>query len=291
MPQAAAMPLSARARSFTERHARRRVNDVCAPPRLEVGPDARGWNGSTRVAVLVHWSADGTVSRSVSETLQQLERLGYLTAVASTCEAPGPLRWPHGRPDDVAVYRRPNVGIDFGTWGAMLTALPGLRSAERVLLTNDSLLGPFAAIDGIIRDYESAPCDVWGLVSSNQMSPHVQSHFVGYRGGVLTDAPLVHFWSNIRLQPSKEAMIKRYERGLYPLLQRVGYRLGVGFPWQSVVTNGQNPTIMGWRRLLAEGFCWVKRELLWKPYPLLTDAADVPAVVTQRFGTDVREWV
>jgi hypothetical protein len=48
---------------------------------------------------------------------------------------------------------------------------------------------------------------------------------------------------------------------------------------------------MGWRRLLAEGFCWVKRELLWKPYPLLTDAADVPAVVTQRFGTDVREWV
>jgi lipopolysaccharide biosynthesis protein len=279
------------ARGTADRYTRRRVNDLCAPPLREAGPDVREWTGAARVAVLVHWSADGSVSRSVSETVQQLDRMGYRVAIGSTCEAPGPLTWQHGRPDSVAVYRRPNVGIDFGTWGAMLTAYPGLRSADRVLLLNDSLVGPFAPIDGIIGAFEGADCDVWGLVDSNQMSPHFQSHFVGYRGGVLTDAPLVHFWSNIRLQRSKETMIRRYERGLYPLLQRVGYRLGVGFPWQRVVANGQNPTIHGWRRLLAHGFPWVKRELIWKPYHLLTDADDVPAVVAQRFGADISEWL
>ncbi len=288
---AAPATTASRARSAMQRYARRRVNDVCAPPRRESGPDVRDWRGCDRVAVLVHWSADGAVSRSVSQTVQQLDRLGYRIAVASTCESPEPLSWHHGRPDSVAVYRRPNLGIDFGTWGAMLSAFPVLRGADRVLLLNDSLVGPFAPLDDIIAGFESAPGDVWGLVDSNQMSPHFQSHCVGYRDGVLTDAPLVHFWSNIRLLPSKESMIKRYERGLYPLLQRVGYRLAVGFPWQLVVANGQNPTIHGWRRLLGHGFPWVKRELIWKPYHLLTDADDVPAVVAQRFGADVQEWL
>lgn len=279
-----------RASAFLDRHARRKVNEICQPPRHEAGPDVRSWAGAPRVAVMVHWSDDGRVSRSVSQFVQELARLDYRTVVASTCEAPGPLQWPHGRPEDVAVYRRPNVGIDFGTWGAMLTHYPVLRTAQRALLVNDSMLGPFSPIDGIVADFESAPCDVWGLVSTNQMSPHFQSHFVGYKDGILTDAPLAHFWSTIRLQPTKEAMIKRYERGLYPLLQRCGYRLGVGFPWQQVVQNGANPTIMGWRRLLDLGFPWVKRELLWRPYPLLTDAADVAAVVRQRFGQDIGQW-
>lgn len=280
-----------RVRGAMQRHTRRLVNEVCPPPRWESGPDAREWAGAERIAVLVHWSADGSVSRSVSELVQQLDRNGYLVAVGSTCESAEPLVWSHGRPDTVAVYRRPNVGIDFGTWGAMLSAYPRLRNAPNVLLLNDSLVGPFAPLEGILARFEQADCDVWGLVDSNQMSPHFQSHFVGYRGGVLTDPPLAHFWSSIRLQPSKATMIRRYERGLHPLLQRVGYRLGVGFPWQQVVANGQNPTIHGWRRLLDHGFPWVKRELIWKPYPLLTDAGDVPGEVVRRFGTDPAEWL
>jgi lipopolysaccharide biosynthesis protein len=276
---------------WVRRHARRRVNDVCRPPQHESGPDVRDFAGAARVAVMVHWSADGSVSRSVTESCRQLSELGYHVAVCSTCEAAGPLRWQHGKPDSVAVYRRPNVGIDFGTWGAMLTQYPELRRSANVLLLNDSLIGPFSSLGPIVGGFEASGADVWGLVDSNQMSPHFQSHFVGYRGGVLTDPPLVHFWSSIRLQPTKELMIKRYERGLHPLLQLVGYRLATGFPWQDVVANGQNPTIMGWRRLLAFGFPYVKRELVWKPYHLLTDAEDVDSVIRARFGQEVRAWV
>lgn len=276
---------------WLQRHARRRVVDVCDPPVLESGPDVRGWVGADRLAVMVHWSADGTVSRSVSRTVQQLHDRGYLVAVCSTCEAPGPLRWGPGRPDDVAVYRRPNIGIDFGTWSAMLTAFPGLRGGGRVLLLNDSLLGPFSDLGPILDRFESSPADVWGLVDSNQMARHFQSHFVGYQSGVLCDAPLTHFWTSIRLQPTKELMIKRYELGLYPLLERVGYRLDAGFRWQDVVSNGRNPTIHGWRRLLDHGFPYVKRELVWKPNRQVTDADEVASVVQRRFGQDVLAWV
>lgn len=282
---------SSAARQWVFRHARRRVVDVCQGPALESGPDVRAWSGADRVAVMVHWSADGTVSRSVSQTVAQLRGLGYLVAVCSTSEAPRALQWNHGKPDDVAVYRRPNVGIDFGTWSAMLTAFPGLRGGARVLLLNDSLLGPFIDLAPVIDRFESSQADVWGLVNSNQMSQHFQSHFVGYRGGVLCDPPLAHFWSSVRLQPTKETMITRYERGLYPLLDRVGYRLGAGFRWQDVVANGRNPTIHGWRRLLEHGFPYVKRELVWKPHPQVTDAHDVAAVVRRKFGQDVHSWV
>jgi lipopolysaccharide biosynthesis protein len=284
-------PALGRGSDWLHRHARSRVNDLSSPPQLEAGPDIRGWSGLDRVAIVVHWSADGSVSRSVSQYVQQLTGLGYKVAVCSTSEAPAPLSWRFGRPADVAVYRRPNIGIDFGTWGAMLSSFPRLRAADKVLLLNDSLVGPFASIDPIITSFEEATCDVWGLISSNQMSPHFQSHFVGYKQGVLTDAPLVHFWTNVRLQPTRDRLISRYERGLSRLALRVGYRLGVGFPWHWVVQARQNPTILGWRRLLQYGFPWVKRELVWKPYPHLTDAADVAEVVRQRFGEDVHAWL
>lgn len=277
--------------AWLDRHLRRRVTDVCAPPVLESGPDVRAWSGVERVAVMVHWSADGSVSRSVSETVGQLTRLGYQVAVCSTCESPSRLVWEHGRPDSTAVYRRPNIGIDFGTWSAMLGAFPRLRAADKVLLLNDSLVGPFEPIDPIVAKFESAVCDVWGLISTNQQSPHFQSHFVGYKSGVLTDSPLIRFWSNVRLQPTKRDMIRKYERGLFPLLVRVGYRLDVGYPWHWVVQAHQNPTIMGWRRLLEYGFPWIKRELLWNPYPHLTDSADVRDVVRQRFGVEVDAWL
>ena len=198
--------------AWTQRHLRRRVNDICGPPRREVGPDARGWDGADRIAIMVHWSADGVVSRSVSETVGQLDGLGYQVAVVSTCDAPGLLRWPHGRPDGAAVYRRPNVGIDFGSWGAMLSALPMLRKAGKVLLLNDSMVGPFAPMDSLIESFEHANCDVWGLASTTQIAPHFQSSFIGYKGGVLADGPLAAFWTDVRLQPSKEVMIKRHAR-------------------------------------------------------------------------------
>ena len=268
-----------------------RVVDACEPPRLERGPAIEDWGDPGSVALLVHWSATPLVSRSVSRSIAEFVAAGYQVAFCSAAEVPQPLDWPHGLPDGVSVYRRPNVGYDFGSWAAMLAAHPGLSAAGRVVLANDSLVGPFATIAPILGRFDAAECDVWGLIGTNQDGEHLQSHFVGYRDGALQHPAVHDFWQGVRLQRTKLAIIRRYEIGLAPVLRRAGLRVSAGFPWELVVQPRQNPTIFGWRRLLQWGFPWVKRELVLRPHPQVPDAPDVRQVVLDRFGQDVLAWL
>jgi hypothetical protein len=56
------------------------------------------------------------------------------------------------------------------------------------------------------------------------------------------------------------------------------------------VSDGQNPTILGWRRLLDAGFPFVKRQLLREPQ-VAPDAVEIPEHLLSRYGVAVREWV
>lgn len=270
---------------------RPRVVSVSESPRLESGPAVSSWPNPGSVAILAHWSQRPIVSRSVSESARQFVERGYRVAVCSSCESAAPLEWPHGLPAGVAVYRRPNVGYDFGTWASMLHAFPALKSLRHVLLLNDSMVGPFAAIAPILERFEQDDSAVWGLVSTTQDAPHFQSHFVGYRNGVLNHPALAAFWRDIRVEPTKRDLILRYEIGLSPVLAAAGLPTAAGFPWDLVVNEGQNPTSLGWRRLLHWGFPWVKREIVLRPPPEVPDGPDVRDVVRGMYGEDVLEWV
>lgn len=272
------------------RTSRPRVVDVAEAPRHVAGERIEDWTDLSAVVCLVHWSDRPEVSRSAVESIRQFVTHGYRVALCSAAEHEGPLLLPD-LPVGVAVYRRPNIGYDFGSWAAMLTAFPQLRGADRLLLVNDSLVGPFADIGPILQHFENHPGEVWGLVSTTQDQPHLQSHFVGYRGGILAEGPLARFWDDIRLEPSKRDLILRYEIGQYAVATAAGYDVGAAFPWSQVVNDGDNPTSLGWRRLLIWGFPYVKREIVLRPPPEVPDGGDVAAVVRERFGTDVLEWV
>lgn len=229
------------------------------------------------------------------ELVAQLAGFGYDVVVSSACDAPEPLKWSHVPSDAdlarVSVYRRPNVGYDFGSWAQALDTFPRLRDAQVTLLVNDSLLGPFRPIAPVLAELEADSNPVWGLVSTTQDAPHLQSHFVAYRDGVLHHPRLRRFWSGIRVQPTKRDLIESYEIGLARQLRRGHLSIGVGFPWQRVVGPGANPTSQGWRRLLLWGFPFVKRELVVRPPSEVADVADVPPVVRDMFSQDVMEWV
>lgn len=266
---------------------RPRVVDIADPPRHLAGEQVDQWTEPEAVVVLVHWSDRSEVSRSVVESVRQFLANGYRVALCSSAES---LHWPEP-PAGLAIYRRPNIGYDFGSWAAMLTEFPQLRSADRLLLINDSLVGPFADITPILQDFHNHDGAVWGLVSTTQDGPHLQSHFVGYRGGVLAEGPLARFWDDIRVEPSKRDLILRYEIGQHAVALEAGYEVGSAFPWSLVVNDGQNPTSLGWRRLLIWGFPYVKREIVLRPPPEVPDGVDVAKVVKERFGQEVREWV
>jgi len=85
-------------------------------------------------------------------------------------------------------------------------------------------------------------------------------------------------------------LIHHNELGLGRLLQDEGYAIDAAFVAEQVVPAADNPTIIGWHRLLANGFPFVKRELVRTP-ALALDGADIKVVVNEIFGVDVEDWL
>jgi lipopolysaccharide biosynthesis protein len=258
--------------------------------RHEQGPRFR--SAAERIAILVHWSDGPRVSQSAQTLLTEFATAGYETAFVSAATCPEPLTFSQrGLLDAVSVYRRPNIGYDFGSWASFLHAFPAVRHSPRVILANDSLLGPFETIRPLLDAFDSCPTDIWGITGTTQDTAHLQSHMVGYRDGVLAEPALRRFWGNVRVEPTKRDLILRYEIGLSRLAYAEGYVLAAHFPWNWSTSLGQNPTSAGWRRLMMLGFPFVKRELVLRPPPEVPDVADVPQVVKQRWGENVFEWI
>lgn len=266
------------------------VVDAAGQLQLEQGRPIRSDSGS--VAVVVHWSDRPAVSRSAQTLLREFLDAGYATAFVSAATCDEPLQFSdRDLVDGIAVYRRSNVGYDFGSWASFLAQFPATREASRVILANDSLLGPFASIRPVLDAFDACPTDIWGITGTTQDAAHVQSHMVGYKDGVLTEPALRRFWRGIRVESSKRDLILRYEIGLSRLALAEGYVLAAHFPWNWATSLGQNPTSAGWRRLIMHGFPFVKRELVLRPPPEVSDAHDVADVIRQRWGQDVLEWV
>ena len=116
--------------------------------------------------------------------------------------------------------RRPNVGYDFGSWGAALTAYPQIASKSLVVLTNDSLAGPYGPLDDLVARIEASPADVWAATDTHHPAVHLHSYLLGFRGGLLAREPLRGFFAGVRAQETKRAVIETYEFGLSDLVQR-----------------------------------------------------------------------
>jgi hypothetical protein len=271
--------------------ARPRVLDVSGPTVRVEGEDGLAvLRAPERIAVLAHWAPQGRLSRSVRELTRAVLDAGYHVVLVSTVADPAPLDWSGARPDGVTVLRRSNVGYDFGSWAIALHRYPGTLSARTVLLLNDSLAGPFDRIDHLLAELDASAADVWGLTDTSQFGHHLQSYWLGFRGGSIGETPVARFWRDIRVEPTKDAVIWRNEIGLSRMLQRERFVIDQAISYRRVVAEGQNPTIIGWRRLLDRGFPFVKRELLHRP-EVAPDGEMVRHELRRRFGIEADEWL
>jgi lipopolysaccharide biosynthesis protein len=246
--------------------------------------------GPSRVAVIAHWTPDSRISRSVSELVRSLVNHAYQVVIASAAEGEAPLEWPDVRPAGVIVLRRANVGYDFGSWATALDLYPGISTSDQVLLLNDSLAGPFQSIEALLLHFDRTAADIWGLTDTCQFGKHLQSYCLGFKRGCLSEPVLARFWRSIRVEGSRDDVIMRYEIGLGRLLQREGFSVDAAIRYGRVVRDGENPTIIGWRRLLDIGFPFVKRQLLRQPH-VAPDGSLVREVVERKFGLNLDEWL
>ena len=166
----------------TKWRVQRRLNEGLPPaPRLVAG-DLDAVLSADRVVVLAEYSLGGRLRPEALSGAAAWAAAGVPTLIVAARDA-----WSAKTlqvdpvPDAVAVVRRPNVGYDFGSWGAALTAYPQIAVKPLVVLTNDSLAGPYAPLDDLVARVDASPADVWAATSNVYPQVHLQSYLLAFR--------------------------------------------------------------------------------------------------------------
>jgi hypothetical protein len=258
-----------------------------AAPRLLAG-DLDAVLSEERLVVLAEYSLGRELRPEALAGAQAWAAAGVPTLVVSARDA-----WTPPAPDledlppGVAVVRRPNVGYDFGSWGAALTAHPAIAAKSLVIFTNDSLAGPFGTLDELLVRIEASTAEVWSATGNHYPREHMQSYLLAFRDGVLGREPLRGFFADVRPQETKRAVIQAYEFGLSDLVQQHGLRAEVGWPKEALgIERSTDSVLGGWAAMLTSGFPFVKRTLLeQRRFADLRPA--IATVVRQTYGVDL----
>ncbi|NMW87065.1 rhamnan synthesis F family protein [Mobiluncus curtisii] len=243
-----------------------------------------------KVALVASWSKECTASKSVSVYLQELAKNGYATVLISTCEAPGKLQFPHGIPQQTIVLRRPNVGYDFGSWALALDRYPQVRQAAHVLITNDSMIGPFEPLQDLLRLTEEPGPDVTAATLSYQVSGHFQSFFVCFHNGILDAEPWRRFFDSIQEKSDKMSVVLSYELGMHDVCVKNGFSHKELFLPTDLNSGGGNPTLVSWSALVDKGFPFIKRTIYTDP-STAPGGESLKEFVHYRYNEDLEDWV
>jgi hypothetical protein len=266
----------------------RRLNEsLPVTPRLVAG-DLDAVLGADRVVVLAEYSLGGRLRPEALSGAAAWAAGGVPTLIVAARDAwsaktlqVDPL------PDGVAVVRRPNVGYDFGSWGAALTAYPEIAAKPLVVLTNDSLAGPYGPLDDLVARIEASAADVWAATQNVVPQTHLQSYLLAFRGGVLSREPLRSFFTGVRAQVSKKDVIQTYEFGLSEVAQANGLTIDVGWSKEALGIPSGNDSVLGaWDRMLAGGFPFVKRTL-FEDSRFAAQRETVAVVIRQEYGVEL----
>jgi hypothetical protein len=163
------------------------------------------------------------------------------------------------RPDGVraAAHR----GYDFFSWRLAWEGIRGIDDAARVLLTNDSVIGPLSPLDHLTRLIESHSAEVLGFVESAEIMYHLQSWGLVFQGRPLTDQAARRFLAQVHEHHEKAHLIGRLEFRLARWFTLQGYAVSSISSPVSMLLCSVNPSIHGWRRVLGLGIPFVKREV------------------------------
>ncbi len=159
-----------------------------------------------------------------------------------------------------AVVLRINRGYDFGAWAAAIRRLRRkLHRCAVVALANDSVLGPSARFDAMVRRAEASPAELIGLVASNEVQPHFQSFVLFFKPGAIGAEVFRRFWHDVR-SGDRRYVIDHYELQLLARFSEAGVRAEAMFlPGEP---QDGNPTLTRWRELLDACFPYIKVQLL-----------------------------
>lgn len=183
-------------------------------------------------------------------------------------------------------YVRQNVGFDFGGWGHGWALGGGFPGATRLLLVNDSLVGPLdtAAFGRLLSRLRASPADIVGLTENFVPHRHLQSFFISFGPRALASPVLRAVLDGMHALPTKELVIDAYETALTRQLTEAGLSTSAVFPPLYDDPLSADDTLLRWRELLDAGFPFVKASLLRGPQAAQVRACVPPALLPRSEG-------
>jgi len=131
------------------------------------------------------------------------------------------------------VILRRNVGLDFASWKDAVRSTSALGGIDRLLLTNDSVFGPFRDLGPFFERAEREPASIWGMTdghSQNMGGYHLQSWFLDIPRETLRSGTFRRFWRRLVPITDKWSIICRYEVKLSRRILDSGGTIRAAFP-------------------------------------------------------------
>ena len=231
-------------------------------------------------ALFAHWDPDGVVDEYVIYHIKVLNDLGFAVILISTSDNLQSSSLESVKKYVYRVIHRENKGLDFASWKLAMILFPEVLDRENLLLTNDSIYGPFNDLSIVVDDLQKKKKGLWGLNNSLEKNcNHIQSFFVWMTPEVMNHKSLESFVDRISVLEDKEEIIVNYEVGLSKRLSNSGINInplfpfnevsdycrsqGCAFQYQDWVERGAfNTTIFSWDILLKEfSYPYIKTEV------------------------------
>jgi hypothetical protein len=209
------------------------------PKIFEIGP---GRDHPTRsLALYLHWSPDGRISSMVRRQVRLWHEAGF-ACVFITNATPPAADWGAIAADSVLRIRRANVGRDFGAWrDAAAIALQRFGTPQELLLTNDSVLGPFLPLAPLVDAWRAGGDGFFGLTESLGGGAHLQSYALLGRGEKAVGEMLGHL-AALKDTRSKWQLVQRGEIGLTQRMLRAGVPCWALFGQERLAALADAPT-------------------------------------------------
>lgn len=190
---------------------------------------------ATKIALYVHYSATGQISRMVLDQLAFVEQAGFAIVFISMAQHIPEEDWQTVHQRCALVVQRSNFGRDFGAWHDLI---PEVRrrwpAPDELMLVNDSVLGPIYPLAPIIEVLRSGGKGLFGLTESLQGGAHLQSYMLLARGTAAV-ADLMQFAQSLYVSHSKWLLVQMGEIKLARWMRRRGHRVAALFGYDRLI--------------------------------------------------------
>jgi lipopolysaccharide biosynthesis protein len=159
---------------------------------------------------------------------------------------------------------RANVGYDFGAWAHALALLPPSPAWTRLLLVNDSVVGPLdaGAFERLMARLRASHADVIGLTEALAPVRHLQSWFLAFGARALASGAVADLFGRVRNWPAKKQVIDVHETRLTAQLEARGLRAEALFASIRGDVRSSDDTSLRWAELVERGMPYLKTRVI-----------------------------